>query len=257
MLRVQTYTASDPGFAVNSHLIMGEKDAILVDAQFTRSEARKVVEMVRTSGKSLKAIFITHSHPDHFLGLEVLTREFPHVKVVATKNVVDSIRKSGQGYIIKWKPVYKDDFADNIVLPEVLANEDELSVEGEKIQVVELDAGESDHAAALFIPSLKTFVAGDALYNHVHLWLVENRIEGWLNNLEKIGTIGNVDRVLPGHGEPTDNKVIEINKKYIQDFVQATSPPATRDDALNKIREKYSDYRLPVIAELSVSARIS
>ena len=42
MLRLQTYTASDPGFAVNSHLIMGEKEAILVDVQFLRNEAKKV-----------------------------------------------------------------------------------------------------------------------------------------------------------------------------------------------------------------------
>jgi hypothetical protein len=42
MLRLQTYTASDPGFTVNSHLIMGEKEAILVDVQFLRNEAKKV-----------------------------------------------------------------------------------------------------------------------------------------------------------------------------------------------------------------------
>jgi hypothetical protein len=36
---IKTYTAYDAVFAVNSHLILGKKEAILVDAQFMRSEA--------------------------------------------------------------------------------------------------------------------------------------------------------------------------------------------------------------------------
>ncbi len=42
MLRLQTYNASDSGFAVNSRLIMGEKEAILVEVQFLRNEGKKV-----------------------------------------------------------------------------------------------------------------------------------------------------------------------------------------------------------------------
>ena len=86
-LSIQTYTASDPGFAVNSHLLMSENDAILVDAQFTRSEAKRVGDMVKTSGRNLKMIYVTHGHPDHYLGLEILTKEFPDAIVFSTKDV--------------------------------------------------------------------------------------------------------------------------------------------------------------------------
>ena len=257
MLRVETYTSYDPGVAVNSHLIMREKEAILVDAQFLRSEAKKVVEMIKESGKSLKAVFITHSHPDHFMGLEILTKEFPEAKVVAIRQVADLIKNSGQGYIDRWKPVFKDDFADNFVVPEALsADGNELTIEGEKMQVIELGAGESDYAAALYIPSLKTLVAGDVAYNRVHLWLVGNSIEGWLNNIEKVDRIGDIEKVLPGHGEPTDHSVLEVDKKYIRDFTQFISPPTTKDEAVNKIKREYPDYRLPMILELSVESRM-
>lgn len=75
-LTVTTYAATPAGFAVNSHLIQGERDAILVDAQFTLGEAAKAVEMVQRSGKRLKYIVVTHGHPDHFFGLEVFRRAF-------------------------------------------------------------------------------------------------------------------------------------------------------------------------------------
>ena len=67
-LTTQSYTAGEAGFKVNSHLIIGEKSVILIDAQFTRSEARGLVKKIRGTGKELKAVFITHGHPDHYFG---------------------------------------------------------------------------------------------------------------------------------------------------------------------------------------------
>lgn len=49
-LTVKSYT-SNPTFAVNSYLVSGSKDAILVDGQFTRGDAEKVVAMVKESGR--------------------------------------------------------------------------------------------------------------------------------------------------------------------------------------------------------------
>ena len=66
-LKIETYTASEAGFVVNSHLIEGTKEAILVDAQFTESDAKKAVEMVRRSGKALTCkISSDGSHPISF-----------------------------------------------------------------------------------------------------------------------------------------------------------------------------------------------
>src|SRR5687767_14659555 len=52
-LKLQVITASPEGFLVNSALLTGEKDALLIDAQFTLADAKKVVEAVRASGKNL------------------------------------------------------------------------------------------------------------------------------------------------------------------------------------------------------------
>ena len=75
---------------------MGSAAAILVDTQFTRSEAVDVVRLVRSSERTLKTIFITSPRPEHYLGLEVLTRDFPEVRVLARPAVADAIREQGQ-----------------------------------------------------------------------------------------------------------------------------------------------------------------
>ena len=56
-LTVKSYS-SDATFAVGSYLLTGNQDAILVDGQFTKGDAEKVVAMVKESGKTLRAILL-------------------------------------------------------------------------------------------------------------------------------------------------------------------------------------------------------
>src|SRR3954470_6666263 len=71
-LTVQTLTASPQGFFVNSTLIAGEKDAVLIDGQFTPADAHRVVAAILDSGKRLTIVYVTHAHPDHYFGLGVI-----------------------------------------------------------------------------------------------------------------------------------------------------------------------------------------
>jgi glyoxylase-like metal-dependent hydrolase (beta-lactamase superfamily II) len=51
-------------FPVSSTLILGNKEAILVDAQFQKNDAEKLVTLIKKSGKKLSIIYISHSDPD-------------------------------------------------------------------------------------------------------------------------------------------------------------------------------------------------
>ena len=64
-------------------------------------------------------IYVTHGHPDDYLGLEILTKEFPEARVLSTKDVAAYIKNTGQNYIAQWKPIYKDDLADSFIVPQV------------------------------------------------------------------------------------------------------------------------------------------
>jgi glyoxylase-like metal-dependent hydrolase (beta-lactamase superfamily II) len=92
---VQTYTASgDPpgGVAVNSHLVLGKTEAVLVDGQLYKVDAEKVVSMIQASGKALKTVFLTHAHPDHYMGFAVIRDAFPAASFVTTAAVLADFR---------------------------------------------------------------------------------------------------------------------------------------------------------------------
>src|SRR5260370_29226123 len=68
---IKVFTSPDDQFWVNSVIIEGADEVMLVDAQLTRTNAERVLEEIRNIKNPLSIIYITHEHADHFLGLEV------------------------------------------------------------------------------------------------------------------------------------------------------------------------------------------
>src|ERR1700684_232529 len=98
-LRYNAFTITRPGrggdmppgkeslmwIANSATLIYGERDAVLVDAFMTVEQCNGLADAIVASGKSLKAIYVTHGHPDHFYGLKVLQDRFPSAQALATR----------------------------------------------------------------------------------------------------------------------------------------------------------------------------
>ena len=68
-LATKTYFADEPGFCVASVIVMGKKECVLLDCQWTKSHAHRVIAEILETGLELKAVFATHLHPDHYWGL--------------------------------------------------------------------------------------------------------------------------------------------------------------------------------------------
>ena len=75
-------------------LIYGEHDAVLIDTLTTAAEAEALARWVALHNKNLTTVYITHGHPDHFLGLPVLLDHFPEAKAIATPSTMELISKT-------------------------------------------------------------------------------------------------------------------------------------------------------------------
>src|ERR1051325_1771389 len=70
-LKLDVYNPGDKGiFPVASVLVQGERDAVLVDAQFAKGDAQKLVEKIKASGRHLTTIYISRGDPDYYFGLD-------------------------------------------------------------------------------------------------------------------------------------------------------------------------------------------
>ena len=250
---VQTHTASEANFGVNSYLVTGERDAFLVDAQFALAEAEAIAEMIGASGKNLRFVFITHGHPDHFLGLQAITTRFPDAKVLATTPVIEHIRAGGTASLALWKPTLGAGIADRVIVPDPVTT-NTLTFEGEPMQIIPLPAGEAEASAALLIPSTGDLFAGDAVYNHVHTWLLENRFDGVLEGIAMLEALPGVQTIYPGHGPAASREVFDANAVYVRDFAQAIAAAASPEAAATAMLERYPTHYAPMLLDWSTKA---
>lgn len=153
-LHLQTFHPGPQAmFSVSSVLIEGRHDAILVNAQFGASDARKLVELIRASGKQLTTIYISHGDPDYYFGLATLQDAFPQARIVATAQTVAHIQQTQAGKLAYWGPKMGADVPARIVVPQVLDG-DALQLEGQRLPLIGLD-GPTPDRTVLWVPSLR------------------------------------------------------------------------------------------------------
>ncbi|MGK8439133.1 MBL fold metallo-hydrolase [Ectopseudomonas hydrolytica] len=232
-LTLDTYNPREAAvFPVSSTLISGEKEAILVDAQFSSNEAQALIERIRASGKRLTTIFISHGDPDFYFGLNALTRAYPEARVLATAATVAYIEKTRAPKLAYWGPILKDSAPARTLVPEVLHG-NLLELEGQRIEVV----GHDPQHTSLWIPSLKAVVGGVLTSANIHLWVadaqsVEAR-QSWLKSLDELEAL-QPTTLVPGHylGEPAMNLAdLRFTRDYLL-ALQQELPKAPDSQAL-------------------------
>ena len=61
-LATKVFVSSEDAFNVTSVIVMGKKECVLIDCQWTRANAHRVVAEILETGLELKAIYATHAH---------------------------------------------------------------------------------------------------------------------------------------------------------------------------------------------------
>ncbi|SEJ28831.1 Glyoxylase, beta-lactamase superfamily II [Variovorax sp. OK212] len=193
-------------FPVSSEIVTGQTDAVLIDAQFQRNDAQALVEKIKATGKKLTTVYISHSDPDYYFGLDVIQAAFPDAKIVATPQTVAAIQASKDGKLAHWGPILKDNAPKALVVPEPLTG-NSLVLEGRKIQVVGLD-GPTPERSFAWIPSLKAVVGGIPVSANIHVWVADTQTPAsrrdWIQTLGRIEAL-HPKTVVPGHYLPNAN----------------------------------------------------
>lgn len=238
-LTVQSYTSDPTGFALSNHLIAGEREAILVDASFFRADAEKLVALVKGSGKALKLIWLTHAHPDHYLGLDVVLAAFPGTPVYSSPEVVTSFNTLAPGAFQGTKATYGAMIADKLATVAAYT-EDRLLLEGEELRIVKLPEGESQVATALYAPRQRLLFSGDAVGNNAYAWTAECKLDQMLSNISLLKGVGAVDKLYPGHGRsPGSAASFDGDQKYLQDVGPILKAAPSANEAVTQIQAKH------------------
>ncbi|WP_286916409.1 MULTISPECIES: MBL fold metallo-hydrolase [Pseudomonas] len=220
-LRVEVYNPGPEAiFPVSSVIVTGEKEAVLVDAQFARPQAEELVKRIHQSGKTLTAIYISHGDPDYYFGLQTITEAFPKARVLATAQTVAHIKQTKDSKLAYWGPQMGDGAPGKLIVPQVLEG-NRLELEGRQLQIIGLD-GPQPERTFVWIPSTKTVLGGVVLSNNIHVWMADTQSAkshaDWLATLAHIEKLQPVT-VISGHFLPGERKAIDA-ARFTADYIK-------------------------------------
>jgi glyoxylase-like metal-dependent hydrolase (beta-lactamase superfamily II) len=237
--------------AHSATLISGKRDAVLVDTFLTIDQSNDLADWVAASGKNLTTIYITHAHGDHFFGLKILLDRFPHAKAVATPEVLEAMSREIAPDRLDsfWKARFPGQISDPIVIPEEL-QANEVDLEGNPLIAVSLGHTDTDDTTSLHVPTIGLVVAGDAVYNGIHLYQGETNRQNrpqWLHALDAIDAL-KPRAVVAGHKVPGNDdspKNVDETRKYLRDFMRLDEQTTSARELYEKMLELYPDRPHP------------
>lgn len=245
-------------FKVASTLVTGERDAVLIDAQFSTLDAARLVELIRTSGKRLTTIYISHGDPDFYFGLETLHTAFPEAKIVASPTTITHILETKDKKLAYWGPILGAGAPKTVVVPEPLQG-DRIDLEGRSLEVIGLD-GPTPDRTYLWIPSIRTVVGGIPVMAGEHVWMADTQTPEshahWLAQLDDIRA-RKPDRVIPGHYAPTaalDLPAVDFTAAYIRAYDEEAGKAKTSAALIDAMKRRYPDLGALPSLELSAKA---
>ncbi|MGY3870748.1 Vmh family MBL fold metallo-hydrolase [Aeromonas crassostreae] len=253
-------TVYNPGesaiFPVSSSLVAGDKEAILIDAQFDVKSGQALVEMIKQSGKQLTTVYISGGDPDFYFGLEPIMAAFPNVKVLADQHVVDHINKTKDAKLAYWGPILGERAPKSLTIPQVMTAS-HLTLEGETIEVKEMNTP----TAYLWAPSIKTAFGGVPVYSGVHVWMADSQTKEarahWVKTLNVLLAM-KPERVVPGHflgDEPKGVDAVTFTRDYVQRFEQALARSKGSAALIEGLKQAYPS--LPVDDGLAIGAKVN
>jgi glyoxylase-like metal-dependent hydrolase (beta-lactamase superfamily II) len=229
-----------------STLIYGSEDAVLTDPGLTTDQANALGDWVAGTGRNLTDIFITHGHGDHWFAAGLLAERF-RARVIATAGTIAQMQANAAARPAVWDKVYPGIPPSPITAVTVPHNR--FALEGHDLEIVETGHTDTDATSVLNIPDLGLLVAGDVIYNGVHMYLGESVVVGgfgpWRDAIDKVEALQPRHIVACHQNEQLDDdaeRTIAETRQYLDDADELLRTANTAVDFFNAKIERYPSY---------------
>lgn len=233
-------------------LVTGERDALLVDAGFTRADGHRLVAEVLDSGRALRTVFISHADPDYYWGAEVVADAFPEAALVATPAVIAAIEKKYEGKLKAWEAV-----GDNrpTRLVDLARLNGDLDVEGHRFAL------RGGHPAIpdrhyLWQADARAILGGVLVFSDEHVWIADTpsaeQRSAWIAVLDEMAAL-EPQLVVPGHrlpGAPADAGAIRYTRDYLAAFDQVLDAAPDGAAVKAQLLERYPRAGMLIAADI-------
>jgi glyoxylase-like metal-dependent hydrolase (beta-lactamase superfamily II) len=229
-----------------STLIYGSRDAVLTDPGMTAAQAQVLGDWVAAHGRNLTDIFITHGHGDHWFAAGLLAERLG-ARVVASAGTIAQMHANAATRPVLWDKVYTG--IPPTAVTAMTVPDNRFALEGHELAIVEVGDTDSSDTSVLHVPGLGLVVAGDVIYNGVHMYLAQVGIIGafgpWRDAIDKVEAL-EPRHIVAGHQnkelDDDAERTIAETRQYLDDAEELLRSEATALDFFNAKIERYPDH---------------
>lgn len=241
-------------------LIYGETEAALVDPPITVDQTHRLNEWIGLHGRRLAAIYITHSHADHWLGTAQLLKTYPEAKVFAGAATAAKVSADGADGApgALWATLFPGQLGADVRFEVQVVPDDGFTIDGEVLRSMNVGHSDTDDTTILHVPSIGLVAAGDVVYNNVHLYLAESGdggFERWHAALDIVADLNPTD-VIAGHQDttrPDGPETIAETHQYLEVAEQILGTARTRQEFFNAVTARLPGRINPYTTWLSAT----
>jgi glyoxylase-like metal-dependent hydrolase (beta-lactamase superfamily II) len=246
---IHMLTSNERTFLTNAYIIETQNALVVVDTMMINSDARLLRQQLDSINKPLIAVIITHGHPDHYNGTDIMTAGLNPVPIISTQGVRDCIKDTLDSKEVKWRPYFGDDWPMHKVLPNQIVKDDEhILLDGLTYHFRDLGAAESSSDLFFTLGDKKqTVFVGDVVFNKMHGFMNDGNTAQWLIVLQQLLIeLAQVKHLFSGHGDPGETvALIQTQIAYINDY-RSQLLSLMSDDTLLSNTEKTAFEKLMV-----------
>jgi len=227
-VKFHTYVSPAQSVNVTSHVVEFDDQVLVVDATFFPPTAQEVSALVASTGKPIGMAVLSHEHPDHWGGADMIEG----ANFATLPQIRDAVAKEAAN----------GDFGEpQSVLngPDIAIGMTEMS--GVPVEFRHYENNEAPHCVVTIFPDQKVAIVQDLLYNGVFFAPGVDR-KNWIATLESLADDPAFETLLVGHGLPTSRGDLDTAIAYITVMDDVMASSATPDDAIAALKAAFPSY---------------
>jgi glyoxylase-like metal-dependent hydrolase (beta-lactamase superfamily II) len=253
-VKIHSYLSPAEGLHVNTQMVEGPNAVVIFDGQLLLPYADEVASYVRTLGKPVDRIILSHAHTDHWGGLQVLTERFPDARVFALEGVAEQVRDGGPARLDRLGRIYGDKVATKVTVPTETITEGPQRIDAVTYDFRRFVDGESDLQLAALLPEQKVLMAFDLVFSpNQHAFTGANHFDRWMIVLESLKALRGYDTIIIGHDTPVDRSAIDSTMTYVKRAKEIHAASADAKSYSEKLKAAFPYLHEAGFVDLSAS----
>jgi glyoxylase-like metal-dependent hydrolase (beta-lactamase superfamily II) len=210
-------------FPVNAFVVEDADGLVAIDATLTESASKAFRARIDGLAKPLRAVLLTHPHPDHYAGLGNLVSGLD-VPIFSVAGVNEVIRRDDAAKNEVIGGMFGPEWPQRRVFPNTTVKDGDVVTFGAmRFEVRDIGPAESHHDSLFVLQGAARHVfAGDIAYGLMHAFMADNQIPAWKRAIERVQSELPEDAILHiGHGPPITPGFLRWQAAYLDIFENA------------------------------------